>query len=100
MARVVVPISLPKDLNLKIEKQIKKRGYASKSEYFRDLARESLDRLELEEERKKYPKFYAKLDRELKKGLKAIDKGEYSGPFTAKEARKFLASIGNVKTKK
>ncbi|MBI2055132.1 MAG: hypothetical protein HY452_02405 [Parcubacteria group bacterium] len=100
MARVIVPISLPRDLNLRIKKQVKKRGFASKSEYFRDLARENLDRVELEEERKKHPRFYAKLDRELKKGLKAIDRGEYAGPFTAEKAVKFLASIGSSKIKK
>lgn len=100
MARVIVPISLPKGLNLKIEKQLKKRGYASKSEYFRDLVREALDRAELEAERKKHPQFYAKLDRELRESLEAVERGEYYGPFdTAEEGMKFLDSYG-IKNKK
>ena len=92
MPRVITPISLPKDLNIRIERRFKKRGFASKSEYFRDLAREDLDRAEIEMERKRHPGFYAKLDLELKAGLKAIEKGEYSGPFTYEEAIKFLDS--------
>lgn len=93
MTRVIVPISLPRDLNLRIKKQIKRNGFASKSEYFRDLAREDLDRAEIAAERKKNPKFYAKLDRELQKSLEAVEKGEYYGPFdTVEEGFKFLNS--------
>lgn len=93
MARVVVPISLPRDLNLRIKKQIKKSGFASKSEYFRGLAREDLDRAETEMERKKYPEFYAKLDRDLEESIKQYKMGQYYGPFeTAEEGIKFLHS--------
>lgn len=93
MTRVIVPISLPRDLDLRIKRQIKKNGFASKSEYFRDLARENLDRLELEKERKKHPKFYAKLDRDLMESIKQYEQGKYYGPFeTAEEGIKFLHS--------
>ena len=88
-----MPISLPKDLNFKIEKRFKKRGYASKSEYLRDLAREDLDKAELEAERKKHPEFYAKLDRWLQESIEAVEKGEYHGPFdSAEEGINFLNS--------
>lgn len=93
MTRVVVPISMPKSLDLKIEMRFRKIGYASKSEYIRDLAREDLDRAEEETERKKYPEFYAKLDRDLEESIKQYRQGKYYGPFeTAKEGIKFIRS--------
>lgn len=93
MTRVVVPISLPSRLDRRIEKEVKQGRFASKSEYIRDAVRESLDRAEIAAERKKNPKFYAKLDRELQKSLEAVEKGEYYGPFdTVEEGFKFLNS--------
>jgi len=37
--REVINISLPKELNRKVDELIKKGGYATKSEFFRDLLR-------------------------------------------------------------
>lgn len=95
-----MPISLPKELNLRIKKQIKKSGFASKSEYFRDLAREDLDRAETEMERKKYPEFYKKLDRDLEESMRQYKQGKYYGPFTTvKELRQALQDF-NVNSPK
>lgn len=37
--RDIINISLPKELNRKVEEFIRKDGYATKSEFFRDLLR-------------------------------------------------------------
>ena len=88
-----MPISLPKALDRKIEKQVRNGDYASKSEYLRELAREDLDRTETELERKKHSKFYTKLDRDLFESIKQYKQGKFYGPFkTAEDGIKFLHS--------
>lgn len=83
MSRVIVPISLPKDLNLKIEKRLKKEGYASKSEYFRDLVRKNLSKEEL----------LLKCEKKaITEGLRAIREGRVSKAFNGREAIKYLRS--------
>lgn len=85
MTRVIIPISLPKELNLQIEKKVKQGHYASKSEYVRKVIREDLAwKMEFE----RYEK------RAIAEGLKAIERGEYSKPFkNAKDAIKFLRGL-------
>ena len=85
MTRVIVPISLPKELNMEVEKKVKQERYASKSEYIRKVVREDLAWKK---------KFEAHERRVIAEGLKAIERGEYSKPFkNAKDAIKFLRSL-------
>lgn len=67
--REVVNISLPKELNRKVEELMKKGGYATKSEFFRDLLRmwmEGKILRELSESRKELVSGKGKLLRSLK----------------------------------
>lgn len=41
--RNVVSISLPKELNREVERMVKEGGYATKSEFFRDLLRMKIE---------------------------------------------------------
>lgn len=85
MTRVIVPISLPRDLNLEVEEKVKQERYASKSEYIRKVVREDLAR------KKEFEKYERRI---VAEGLKAIERGEYSKPFkNAKDAIKFLRSL-------
>jgi Arc/MetJ-type ribon-helix-helix transcriptional regulator len=85
MTRIVVPISLPKSLNLEIEKKVKKGFYSSKSEYVRKAVRESLI---WEAEVAKYEKDA------IKKGLKAIREGKVSKAFSStREMAKYLRNL-------
>lgn len=67
--RNIVNISLPKSMNRTVEKEVKKGGYASKSEFFRYLLRlwkeKELAR-ELNEDRKEFETGKGKVLRSLK----------------------------------
>ena len=84
MARVIVPISLPSDLNLEIEKKVKRGYYTSKSEYFRDLARKNLLKEEL---------FLKREKKAVAEGLKAIKESRVSKAFNSREAMKYLSRL-------
>lgn len=80
-----MPISLPKELNLKIEQKVKQGYYASKSEYFRDLARANLSKEEL---------FLRREKRAVAEGLKALKEGRVSKAFSnSKEMMKYLNGL-------
>lgn len=84
MTRVVVPISLPKELNLQIEKKVKQGHYASKSEYVRKVIREDLAWKK---------KFERHEKRVIAEGLKAIGEGRVSKAFNSREVIKYLRSL-------
>ncbi|MDP3764409.1 MAG: type II toxin-antitoxin system ParD family antitoxin [bacterium] len=85
MPRVIVSISLPRELNLEIEKKVKSGRYASKSEYFRDLVRKNLLKEELLLKREK---------KAVAEGLKDIKEGRVSKAFTnSREAMKYLSRL-------
>ncbi|PJB09184.1 hypothetical protein CO121_01330 [bacterium (Candidatus Gribaldobacteria) CG_4_9_14_3_um_filter_36_15] len=67
--REVINISLPKELNRKVEELMKRGGYATKSEFFRDILRmwmEGKILRELSESRKELVSGKGKLLRSLK----------------------------------
>lgn len=68
--RNIINISLPKDLTREVERQVRQGKYATKSEFFRDLLRRSLEeeRLlrEIEESRKELSAGKGKVLRSLK----------------------------------
>ncbi|MFH1423821.1 MAG: ribbon-helix-helix domain-containing protein [Candidatus Nealsonbacteria bacterium] len=51
--REVINISLPKELNLIVEKMVKKDRYSTKSEFVRDLIRERIEEEDLSGQIKK-----------------------------------------------
>ena len=67
--REVINISLPKELNRKVEELMKRGGYATKSEFFRDILRmwmEGKILRELSESRKELASSKGKLLKSLK----------------------------------
>ena len=67
--REIISISLPKELNKKVEELMKKGRYATKSEFFRDLLRMRIEGKilrELAESRKELVSGKGKLLRSLK----------------------------------
>jgi len=67
--REVITISLPKELNRKVNELIEKGGYATKSEFFRDLLRMWLEGKilrDLSESRKELASGRGKLLRSLR----------------------------------
>ena len=67
--RAIVNISLPKELNKKAEELMKESGYATKSEFFRDLLRMRIEGKtirELSESRKELVSGKGKTLRSLK----------------------------------
>ena len=67
--REVINISLPKELNRKVEELMKRGGYATKSEFFRDILRmwmEGKILRELSESRKELASGKGKLLKSLK----------------------------------
>ena len=67
--REIINISLPKELNKKVEELMKKGRYATKSEFFRDLLRMRIEGKilrELAESRKELVSGKGKLLRSLK----------------------------------
>lgn len=80
-----MPISLPKELNLEVEKKVKQGHYASKSEYIREVVREDLALKK---------KFDRQERRIIAKGLKAVREGRVSKVFdNPKEMIKYLRSL-------
>lgn len=85
MTRVVVPISLPKELARKIERRVKIGDYASKSEYIRKAVRESLA---WESDIAKHEK------RAIQAGLRDLKKDRISKAFSdAGETIKYLRGL-------
>ena len=80
-----MPISLPKSLNLEIEKKVRKGFYSSKSEYIRKAVRESLIwEAEVTKREKKA----------IQEGLKAIKEGRVSKVFSnTREMVKYLRGL-------
>lgn len=70
--REIINISLPKELNRKVEELMKKGRYATKSEFFRDLLRMRIE---------------GKILRELAESRKELASGK----------RKFLKSLKDLK---
>jgi len=67
--REIINISLPKELNRKVEELVKKSGYATKSEFFRDILRlwiEGKILRELSESRKELASGKGKILRSLR----------------------------------
>lgn len=67
--REIISISLPKELNKKVEELMKKGRYATKSEFFRDLLRMRIEGKilrELSESRKELVSSKGRLLRSLK----------------------------------
>ena len=83
MPRVVVTISLPKELNLRIKKRIKENSI-SKSEYFRNLVKKNLMR----------EKSFLKREKKIiAQALKAAKKGRVSKIFNRREVTRYLRGL-------
>lgn len=80
-----MPISLPQELDRKIEKQLKVGNYASKSEYVRRAVRETLV----------WEAGIAKHERRaINAGLMAVKKKQFSRAFkNSREAVKYLRGL-------
>ena len=68
--RNIINISLPKNLTKEVERQVREGGYATKSEFFRELVRRSLEEeklfREIEESRKELRAGKGKILRSLR----------------------------------